>query len=188
MSRILPPRTNATLIDFDTLKAEQLYLHTLLSRATGFKSGQHKVDIAATNLAPEYKMRLAEWSTFHKPAPAAPTVSMAQIEMEEKQDLQRRGDEARATEAQQKKAKEAALQRAKDYIRDAGLVDSKANGALVRKWIEENGGIWSPSTVDDAITALNDKLEWKDTTPPEVLGVLSDGTQQFPTRLSTPLD
>jgi hypothetical protein len=164
-----------TFIDFDALKDSELYLHTLLSRATGFDSGQHEVDIAAINILPQYRMRIAEWVTLHTPAPvvaptpAEPQVSMAQIEADNNADIQRRIDKARA------------IQRANDYVRDAGLAESDANGKLIREWIENAGGHWTPELVDAAIVALNDHLEWaKEETPAEVLATLPDGKTQLP--------
>src|SRR5258708_999156 len=171
-----------TIIDFDALKVAELYLHTLLSRATGHITGKHEVDIAATNLMPQYKLRVAEWATLHAPAsvvaptPAAtePQISMAQIEAEQKQDIQRRVNKARA------------IQRANDYVRDAGLAESDANGKLIREWIDNAGGVWKPELIDAAIENLNNQLEWRSTEPapepekPEILGMLKDGSQQLP--------
>src|SRR5216683_6029113 len=157
-----------TLIDFDVLKASE-YLHTLLSRATGFDSGRHEVDLTATSIAPQYKMRLAEWATLHTPAPVVaptpvePQISMKQIEADNNADIQRRVDKARA------------IQRANDYVRDAGLAESDANGKLIREWIDNAGGVWTPELVDEAIVALNERLEWRSTEPapetekPEIL-------------------
>jgi hypothetical protein len=161
-----------TLIDFDVLRVEQLYLHTLLSRATGFKSGQHKVDIAATNIVPQYKMRLSEWATFHKPAPVA--TSTPAVEAQQKRDI--------AAAAQAVKDKEAATRRLQEYARD-GLADTKANADLI---LEEVGSQPpTPALIDAVIAALHDKLEWKKPAESvEVLGKLPNGEDQLPLEIS----
>jgi hypothetical protein len=167
-----------TLIDFDVLKAEQLYLHTLLSRATGFKSGQHKVDIAATDIAPQYKMRLSEWATCHTPAPvAAPTPAKPQISTAE--EAQQKRDIAAA--AQAVKDKEAATRRLQEYARD-GLADTKANADLI---LEEVGSQPpTPALIDAVIAALHDKLEWKKPAEPVEVPKLPNGEDQLPLEIS----
>jgi len=165
-----------TFINFDLLKVQELYLHTILSRAVGIDKGQHEVALDTTDLMPQYKLRITKWATRHAPPPVAPTpaepqVSMAQLEAEQKQSIQHQIDKTRA------------LQRAEDYVRDAGLVNSEANGKLIRDWVEAAGG-WTPERVDAAIIALNDQLEWvtvkEETKPVEVFATLSDGKPQLP--------
>ena len=167
-------------IDFDVLKAEQLYLYTLLSRATGLESGQHDVDLAATNIAPQYKMRIAEWVTFHTPAPdiavskpAEPQISMAEAEAERKNDM-----DARA--------------RLAEYA-NLGLLDTESNARQIQNWIIANrDGYYNVKNVDDAVHRLGVSLQWKkeESAPPpapepeqpagEVLGTLPNGEKQLP--------
>src|SRR5258708_34613241 len=129
--------TMNSIINFDALKNEEKYLHTLLSRATGLESGQHEVDIAAINILPQYRMRVAEWATLHTPAPVAaptpaePQISMKQIEADNNADIQRRVDQARA------------VQRLDEYAKNAGLANTQANANLIREWVEASGGLWT---------------------------------------------
>jgi len=87
--------------------------------------------------------------------PQEPHISVAQLEAEQKASIQRSIDKALA------------IQRVNDYVRDAGLVESDANGALIRKFMEDAGGIWTPALVDACIIALNNQLEWRSTEPAE---------------------
>ena len=149
-----------TFIDFEALKASELYLHTILSRATGLETGGHEIDIAATNLMPQYKLRVTEWATRHAPAPVAvptptePQISMKQIETDNNADIQRRVDQARA------------VQRLDEYAKNAGLANTQANANLIREWVEASGGLWTVQIVDAAIQDLNQKLEWHDPAAP----------------------
>ncbi len=143
------------IIDFDALKVAELYLHTLLSRATGHITGQHEVNLNATTLMPQYKSRLEKWATLHTPTPVvAPTpaepqvsVSMKQMEADNNADLQRRVNKARA------------IQRLEEYAKNVGLADTQANADLIRKWVEASGGVWTVQIVDAAVQELNNQLE-----------------------------
>src|SRR5216683_725512 len=141
-----------TLIDFDVLKASELYLHTLLSRATGFDSGQHEVDINAVNIAPQYKFRLAQWSVLNQPEKQ---IKMSEVEAEQRQDIQRSADEARAN------------QRLREYEK-VGLEDTQENAQLIRDFVNNSAvkGYWSQEIVDAAIANLGpgkgtNQLTWK---------------------------
>jgi len=157
-----------TQIDHDKLRQfVKPDIYKAVCDQTGHTGGIHDVEIEKLSLSKQKKFNLSLWSLNQHVAPPPeaeePQLSMAQIEAEEKQDIQRRVDKARA------------IQRVNDYVRDAGLVESDANGKLIREWIENAGGHWTPELVDAAIIALNNQLEWRSTEPvpepekPEVL-------------------
>ncbi len=171
-------------IDFDVLKGDELYLHTLLSRATGFDTGQHEVDLAATDIAPQYKFRLAEWTVLHPAAepvvdkPAPPPRNY--------------GEESRAA-----LVKDISETRAVSRLKEwgaAGLEDTKNNAELIRDFVNNSAvkGYWSPELVDVAVANLGPKgsnrLTWKTKEPPapepppepaEVIGTLPNGEKQL---------
>ncbi len=152
-----------TQIDHDKLRQfVQPDIYKAVCDQTGHTGGIHDVEIEKLSLSKQKKFNLSLWSLNQHVAPPPeaepepepqPQLSMAQIEAEEKQDIQRRVDKARA------------IQRVNDYVRDAGLAESDANGKLIREWIDNAGGVWTPELVDEAIVALNERLEWRSTEP-----------------------
>src|SRR5258708_6124695 len=152
------------IINFDALKADELYLHTLLSRATGFDSGQHEVDFAATNIAPQYKFRLAQWAALHPVTPATTVVDKPappprDYAAEDRAALKKDIDQSRA------------ISRLKEW-EAAGLEDTEANANFIRDFVNNSAvkGYWSPEIVDAAIANLGPKgsnqLTWRKALPP----------------------
>jgi hypothetical protein len=158
-----------TSIDLDKLRQFVMPdIYKAVCNQTGQTSGTHEVEIDRLSISKAKKFNLSLWSmNQHVSAPLeaeeTPQINMSELEAEQQQDIQRRADKARA------------IQRANEYVRDAGLVNSDANGKLIRDFIENAGGHWTPELVDAAITALNNQLEWRSTEPapepekPEVL-------------------
>jgi len=146
-------------IHLTKLRQHDPALHGLVADKAGRDSGICEVE--PTDFEFNTMQRLITFAKIQKDMPV-PAKNMSELEAEQKQDIQRRADKARA------------IQRVNDYVRDAGLVESDANGKLIREWIENTGG-WTPELVDAAIVALNNQLEWRSTEPapesekPEVL-------------------
>ncbi len=147
----------ASMIDFDALKSDERFLHTLLSRAVGFETGQHEVDLTVINIAPQYRFRLAQWVVLHpaaepvvdKPAPP-PRDYAAEDRAALMQDVQ----------------KGRAIQRLEEW-RGAGLEDTENNANLIRDFVNKSEvkGYWSLEIVDAAIANLGPKgknqLTWR---------------------------
>ena len=138
-------------IHLTKLRQHDPALHGLVADKAGRDSGICEVE--PTDFEFNTMQRLITFAKIQKDMPV-PAKNMSELEAEQKQDIQRRADKARA------------IQRVNDYVRDAGLVESDANGKLIREWIENVGG-WTPKLVDAAIVALNNQLEWRTEPAPE---------------------
>jgi len=140
-------------IHLTKLRQHDPALHGLVADKAGRDSGICEVE--PTDFQFNIMQRLITFAKAQKdmPVPAEP-ISMSDLEAEQKLDIQRRVNKALA------------IQRVNDYVRDAGLVESDANGKLIREWIENVGG-WTPKLVDAAIVALNNQLEWRTEPAPE---------------------
>jgi len=147
----------ASMIDFDALKSDERFLHTLLSRAVGFETGQHEVDLTVINIAPQYRFRLAQWVVLHPAAepvvdkPAPPPRDYA---AEDRAALKKDIDQSRA------------ISRLKEW-EAVGLEDTEANANFIRDFVNNSAvkGYWSQEIVDAAIANLGPKgtnqLTWK---------------------------
>jgi len=138
-------------IHLDKLRQHDPALHGLVADKAERDSGICEVE--PTDFQFNIMQRLITFAKAQKDMPM-PAKNMSELEAEQKQDIQRRVNKALA------------IQRVNDYVRDAGLVESDANGKLIREWIENAGG-WTPKLVDAAIVALNNQLEWRTEPVPE---------------------
>jgi len=184
--------------DLDALRASDYGSYQIVSRAANQKSGAVYVDVSKiTNIGKEYRFRLAQASLDHESAraaaaraaatppppvvekPAEPQISMAEIEAEQRADLKRAADQARATN------------RLNEYAA-VGLEDTQHNAELIKNFVNNSAakGYWSFEIVEVAIQTLGNKLTWKpevveqpaptSVEPQEVLQTLPDGTRQLP--------
>jgi len=112
------------------------------------------------------RRRLSDWKAQQPATPAEPLpeqIKMSEVEAEQRQDIQRSGDVARAT------------QRLKEW-QDAGLEDTENNANLIRDFVNDSAvkGYWSQEIVDAAIANLGpgkgtNQLTWKPKEAPPAL-------------------
>jgi hypothetical protein len=156
------------IINFDALKATDLDLYKIVTDWVGLAfTGQDElqpVEIAA--LTPAMRRRLSDWQAqqpptrwprlHHRPSEPLPEqIKMSEVEEEQRQDVQRSVDVARAT------------QQLKEW-QDAGLEDTENNANLIREFVNNSAvkGYWSSEIVDAAIANLGpgkgtNQLTWK---------------------------
>jgi hypothetical protein len=149
-------------IHLDKLKTANPALYGALAQR-GLTDGIREVD--PETFPPEVRRELAEWVKVQRNIPM-PDVS-GRIER-----LRIETDGLRG------------IERLREYAA-IGLVDNQSNTAKIIDWLEANAESYvSIKTVDQAITALADALEWKkESAPPaaaEVLGTLPNGEPQLP--------
>jgi hypothetical protein len=144
------------LIDIDRLKTLRPALYESVVMMIGYNSGVREVNLHAFS-EPRRKY-IAEAEVTPPPAPAPPKVLPPQIDVralleEQQADALIAADEQRARN------------RLNEYAA-AGLVDSHINVGLIQGWLRENGKPLTSTTVDEAILALNAKLDWKEEATP----------------------
>ena len=172
-------------IDFDILR---LYDHDLFDVVSNYGLHKHGIhDLRPDMFNSETWDKLLEFDEWQNPQapPAPPPTPQRNFEAEVRADLD----------------KAAANGRLLQLEREEGLLDVESNGKLISNFFRDHKLVLNVANVDKAVAALRSQLAWRPAppaaastpapvapvatppapaAPPEVLGMLPDGTRQLP--------